>query len=684
VSKVRWRSELWRFLELFALCGFVVVQPVLDVVGGAPDFFIFHGVAGGEVLALVAILALVPPVALWGLGVLAGLVGARARRVAHLVTVAGLLLLLAVQLGKQLTSLRGAVLVVVAVLAAAGVVFAYARLEPARLLLRFAAIGPLVFALLFAFGSPSSAVLLADDRPSTGGSPRSTGPHPPIVMIVLDEFALVSLMDETGEVDAQRLPNFARLAADSTWYRNATGSSGWTPDAVPSMLTGRWPTVQRAPHFAQHPDNLFTLLGDAYQVAAWETITELCPPWVCAGEGDRTRGGLPVALGETASLFRELSSPTDPVRDPYDDYVEPTVSQRLEEVAAARNSDDPRFRFDEAFVMSQPVRFQEYLTALQQPPAAGRPELRFLHLLLPHTPWKYFPDGTLYEGVPGLPVDGEWWGRLALQRYRLQLEYTDRLLGEVLDALQETGRYDESLVVLTADHGVSLTPGGPAGARELSVEKPGIRELAWVPMFLKAPGQTEPEVEDRNWQHVDLLPTIADHAGVEVPWQVDGISWRDSARTDPTKTFHPYVDRPERMDGAAEFASILADPTGIPPVPEAPLPELVGTAVADQPVVESEIELDVKNAGKFDDVELDTRIVPALVHGTVPEEVPAGTPVAIALNGVIGAVVPVVESGDDGRRFAGLIADPDLFVDGENRLELFLVPDGVTLHRVSL
>lgn len=688
----RGRAELWRFLELFALCGFVVVQPLLEVIGGSPDFFIFHGVGGGEVLALVALFVLVPPVVLWGVGGLVGLAGRRVRRVVHLATVAVLFTGLMIELGKHFTPIRGVLLVLLAAAVAAVAMVGYAQLDAARQLLRFAAVGPLVFVLLFTFVSPASAVVLGSDRPSNAGVPEATGPHPPIVLILFDEFAMLSLLDESGTIDASRFPNFARLAGDATWYRNATATSGWTPYAVPSMLRGRWPDRHVAPHYAVYPDNLFTLLGHYYRISASESITELCPPWYCGDRTDQSRGGLPVALAESTGLLGEIMSPVDPVRNPYDDYAEPTVAERLGAMAAARR-ERPDFLFPEGLSSSQPVRFQDFLTGLAAEPgsppagdlpaaaaAAPGPELHFLHLLLPHTPWTYLPDGTRYPNVPGLPVDGPWWGRLALQRYLLQLEYTDRLVGETLDLLERTGRYDESLVVLTADHGVSLTPDG-AGSRELGPDHPGIVELAWVPLFIKAPGQTEGVVEDGNWQHVDLLPTIADYAGVAVPWRVDGISWRRERRDRPTKTFYPYLDQPGTLDGAAGLARILADPTAIPPVPPAPLPELVGTSVGDHPVVPGTVRAQVAGAEAFEEVDPDSGIVPALVHGTVPDRVPEGTPVAIAVNGRIGAVVPVVAAEGE-RRFAGLIEQTGWFTEGANRLELFLVPDGITLHRI--
>ena len=70
-------------------------------------------------------------------------------------------------------------------------------------------------------------------------------PEHPVVMLLLDEFPLTSLLDSKGQVDARLYPNFAKLAGQSTWYRNATAVSGLTQWAVPAMLSGRYPTKAR-------------------------------------------------------------------------------------------------------------------------------------------------------------------------------------------------------------------------------------------------------------------------------------------------------------------------------------------------------------------------------------------------------------------------------------------------------
>ncbi|HYN92839.1 MAG TPA: sulfatase-like hydrolase/transferase [Pilimelia sp.] len=698
-----WRPEALAFLEIAALSGVVVAQPVLDVMGRSPDFFLFHGAGPADVLLLLAILVLAVPLVLWGAGALVGLAGRRARRAVHVGTLGVLATLLAVQVGKEALPVRGVPLVLLAAAAGAALIVAYARWDPARQLVRLAAVGPLVFAALFVFSSPTSAVLLggrstagpagtpgaapgvtgaagaadaAPGRPSAGG-PGSTSPagpdqQPPIVLIVLDELPLLSLLDGAGRVDKARYPNFAALAGGSTWYRNATAVSGWTPYALPAMLTGRYPRTGAAPHYSRYPNNLFTLLGGSYDLRVQESITQLCPPQMCdrAAQG---RGGLPTMLGESAALLQEIVSPAQTPRDPTADFVEPTVAE-----GDAAAPTDPKFRWDR-LDDNQPVRFREFVTGLRP---AARPTAHVLHLLLPHTPWRYLPSGVRYEAPEKLPTDGEWWPRLARERHQLQLGYADRLLGETLAALRSTGLYDDSLVVVTADHGVSFTRGEVG--RGMGAVRASPAEVLWVPTFVKAPGQRAGAVDDRNWQHVDLVPTIADYAGLSVPWEVDGRSARGTPRPETEKSFYDVPAQKVTVDGAAGLAVIAKGAAaGVPPLPAQPAPTLLGRPVAGLPVRDGGPRVTVANAADFQTVT--AAQVPAVVYGTAPPELPAGATLAIAVNGRIGAVVPVLAERAGVPRFAGLLPDESLFTPGANRLELFEVVDGGTaLRRLAL
>ncbi|MER7475854.1 sulfatase, partial [Micromonospora sp. NPDC000018] len=92
----------------------------------------------------------------------------------------------------------------------------------------------------------------------------------------------------------------------------------------------------------------------------------------------------------------------------------------------------------------------------------------------------------------------------------------------------------------------------------------------------------------------------------------------------------------------------------------------------------------VAGLSAFRAVDPDTGRLPAAVWGDVPDEVPDGTLLAVAVNGRVGAVVPVVARDAGGRRFAALVADDRLFHAGENRLDVYRVAVDGTLRRLDL
>ncbi|MFF0234038.1 sulfatase-like hydrolase/transferase [Micromonospora sp. NPDC005254] len=657
-----WRGELGRLLEIVALVGLVVTQPLLDILGRSPDFFLFHRADPGQILLLVALVALAPTVPVALLGALSRLAGRTARALTHTTLVGLLLAALAVQVGRHTTPLRGVPLLVLAGLAGLGGAAAHRRWRSPGKAMRLAAAGPVAFVALFLFVSPTSAVVLPRGDGGAVGTAQGVAVHPPVVMLILDELPLVSLLGGDGRIDAARFPHFAELAEGSTWYRNATGVSGWTPNALPAMLTGRYPARAVAPHYSQYPDNLFTAFGGLYDIQAQESITRLCPPSRCE-QPVTPEQGLGVLVRETGKLLGQVAGPTNTRVDPEDSYREQTrVEAGLD--AAEPVPADPKFRWD-SLDDNQPARFTSFLAGLKPQP---RPALHFLHLLMPHSPWAYLPSGVRYDAPEDLPNDGTGWVELARQRHLAQLGYTDRLIGETLRTLRASGLYDQALVVVTADHGVSFHPG--AQGRGMDAIKAAAGEVAWVPMFVKEPGQQTGRVDDRNWEHVDLLPTVADEAGIRLPWHVDGRSARQAPRADVTKHFY---DTP---------GEAVTFPGGVPTAPPLPTPHpLVGTEVRAGPPGGS---AQVADLAAFRATDPDTGTLPALVWGDVPDAIPDGTLLAVAVNGRIGAVVPVVPADPGGRRFAALLTDDRLFRAGTNQLDVYQVAADGTLRRLTL
>lgn len=713
------KRELWWLLELFALSGFVVAQPLLDVLGHSPDFLLFRQADARDIVLLAVAITLVPPLLLWGIAVAAGLLGRQARRVVQLVLVAGLLGLLGLEVAKKLTPLRGPALAVAAALVGLGGGLLYHKRPALRMWLHFLWPAPIVFLLVFGLASPTAALL----RPAHAPAPQAAGVTPasrpgPIVMVFMDEFPLVSLLDRQGHIDRRLYPNFARLATGSTWYRNATGVSGLTGWAVPSMLTGRYPAEDLVPIASQYPDNLFTLLGQAhhYRMRVFEGMSQLCPPVTCPDAkptGDNGaagtpggQGGLRRMLRDSAQLWTQMVSTREPTQDPTATLDEGTVDAggTASELAP---SADPVRRQKIFNRYKRGISFQRFLSSIRRPADPDEPALYFVHVLMPHQPWKYLPSGQTYpeRRLAESPVrNGRWTSEpwpveSAHQRHLLQTAIADRMIGDLLERLRAVGLYDRSLLVVTADHGMAFTPGQPGRA---SVVGPTAPDVLWVPLFIKRPGQRTPSTTDVNWEHVDLVPTVADIMGVHVPWPTDGVSWAapSAARRPRTeKWFYPRPGVRQVVEGPANEATARRGVTDRLLRPQdgylgwfkfGAHADLVGRRVSDLAVAGSGGTARVTGLDEYRRVDPSSGTVPAQVAGQLIRTAP-GTPprppVAVAVNGVVGGVSETFPSGDARPTwFTAMVAD-SLLHQGDNRLELFLVDTtggGARLHPLTL
>ena len=203
----------------------------------------------------------------------------------------------------------------------AGVVaaVAYVRREEARRLLSVLSPAPLVFLVLFLFFSDANKVVFPDEAEALGSSSESS----PLVVVVFDELTTTSLEDGRERIDENRFPNFASLADDATWYRNATTVADHTDEAIPALLTGREPDLALAPISGDYPENLFTLFAGERKLNVIEASSRLCPESFCATD-DGTFGERMDALARDLSVVSahlllpaKLTTGLPPVNDAF-------------------------------------------------------------------------------------------------------------------------------------------------------------------------------------------------------------------------------------------------------------------------------------------------------------------------------------------------------------------------------
>jgi len=112
--------------------------------------------------------------------------------------------------------------------------------------------------------------------------------------------------------------------------------------------------------------------------------------------------------------------------------------------------------------------------------------------------------------------------RFYLRDYYRLVADVDRQVGRVLSALRDSGLYDNTLVILTADHGEGL------GSHRWVQKAAFWEETARVPLVIAGKGIRRRGVKDGRSlvSGLDILPTMCDYAGVPTPALVRGRSLR--------------------------------------------------------------------------------------------------------------------------------------------------------------
>ncbi|WP_372847332.1 sulfatase [Pontiella sp.] len=122
--------------------------------------------------------------------------------------------------------------------------------------------------------------------------------------------------------------------------------------------------------------------------------------------------------------------------------------------------------------------------------------------------------------------------------YAAMVEAMDEAVGVVLKQLEDSGLADNTIVVFTSDNGgLSTSEGSPTSNLPLRggkgwVYEGGIRE----PWIIRYPGVTKAgAVSDEMICSIDLFPTLAAAAGVEVAHQIDGVDILPALKGEPLK-----------------------------------------------------------------------------------------------------------------------------------------------------
>ena len=683
-------------IHLLVLWAFAVLQPVLGEISSNEVLFFAIRTEGRWVYVIVMVtFAVLPPALLLAIEAVARRISPRLGAITHLIAAWVLVSLFVLTVLIAVVPDWAVASTLLCWVLGALATAAYARLDVVRTFLTVLAPAPAVFLAVFFLSGTTKHLVFPPDSQLAQASTEV-----PLVMVVFDEFPVSSLMGSDGRIDAVRYPNFARLSRQATWFRNTVSAAGASILAVPAVVTGRNPGLDKLlPFPIDHPDSLFTMLGRSHEVNGIEYQLGLCPRKLCPNT--RSAGQQLVSLASSLSVAYLWA-----LRPPRLGVGLPGLGSTPQEAFAAkdvRGAPDAEGADVTELRRYPDLQFERFLSRIKPLDDGGeRPPLHYLHVGLPHVPWVFTPSGKVYtehiDDLPGLEPTREIWGddpnlvRQGFQRHLTQVEFVDRLVGRLTRKLKRTGLYDRSAVALVADHGGSFRAGGD----RRGIRKENAADIGLVPFFLKAPEQSKGRMVDRLVRGVDVLPTIADALGASVPRDVDGHSafnGREPASAaiqgvapEPLRFSKAELER-QRARTLREKISLFglgSDRRGLFGLGAGR--ELVGRQLEDLPLAApGRADVKIDRAEEFDSIDPASRFVPALIKGIVVGE-GAGEvhDLAISVNGRIAAAGPTYElPGTREKRFS-LVVPESAFRAGDNDVRAFAVTGGFRLRLVPL
>jgi hypothetical protein len=678
---------------LVGVAGLAVTQPVLDLFGRNPTFFVAGGYARGQIVAFALVVAFVPALVVFMASAVLGLADRRVGRWMHGGAVAGFAGLFGLVVCRSMGVDELVPALAVAVVVALAMAAAEWHMRWARRFFSYLAVGNVAFVVLFLLTSPSAELLTGASHADTG-SVRIPPLKGPVVVVVLDEFPLTSLLRTDGSINEVRYPNLAALARETTWFRNAASESTKTHESVPTILTGR--LDGKLPILRDHPRNLFTLLGARYPVSRYELVTDLCPMEVCARPGRPLRQ----ALDDAWVVYRHRVLPTE-LRDglpgidhswgnfgdglagdgaPVPEVTFPTTASGEPDVFARMR---PVWATSEGRARGQAGVLLSHIDLI-----GAAPSLNFIHVALPH---------QIYELTPWGGINTDPWTAKTLPQERsnpgynfvfrelrahqvLQTGAVDGMVGHLVDRLKALGAWEEATVVITSDHGVDITP--PGGfSREPTAGNTD--ELFRVPLFVKAPGETAGKVRDEPASTVDVLPSLVDLLDIDTDWYFDGHSLFDGSQ--------PKIDRRVTSDVEAAFevagrhAALFPRGDGWDDLAAVGVAEdLVGRPVTEFAVgAPGALSVTYERQDQLANLDVDSGPVPYSLRGRLRGSDSTPPELVVALNGTFAGTIGGYRPHGDAWRFSGVMAN--YFVDGPNDVvayQLERVGNRVVLHEV--
>ncbi|MBI1319157.1 MAG: sulfatase-like hydrolase/transferase [Candidatus Hydrogenedens sp.] len=335
---------------------------------------------------------------------------------------------------------------------------------------------------------------IADAAPEDGA---------PNVLLVSLDTVRADALGCYGDSEAHT-PNIDMLAERGVVFEQAYSTSSWTKPAHASVFTGRFARTHGAMRHDERLSPAWPSLPELLYERGYETMGVVSAPPLNRlfgfARGFQQYDDATYLLDRQADVFiRRWGNPSV---DIHTGHTGSLITDRAIAMLERRSHDDRPF-----------FLFLNYFDAHHnyQPPYQGdRP----------------FYGGTQYGEIDqwnnapaplDAPADEVDVPRLRAL-YRDELRYVDEQVGRLIAHLQRRGEFENTVVVVFGDHGDEFLEHG-----RLAHGYTLFNEVLHVPLMISGPGIAADQRSHSAVSLADVLPTLLDELGLEVPAELDGV-----------------------------------------------------------------------------------------------------------------------------------------------------------------
>ncbi len=661
------------FLTYLALSTMSIAQPILDLYGKNPTVFSAAKLSSLEVGLFVLIVVLVPALLATGLDRVTRFLGPKVNEATRLWLIAFFSFLLGIAVARWVHVSGNIGAFGLGFIFAVVIPVAYDRKKAIREWSRWLAV--LSVAVTASAVLQLQPILLASNGPASDA--QVSKKDITVLQIVLDEFPLYPLLDSDGSINAERFPGFAELAKESTWYRNNVAESNFTHQAVPAILSSSVPKQSGGPFLAQYPKNIFTLYAGKTTVGGIEPVTSLCPKTVCKSPSSSNSafqyGRFKKFLRDASYVYGQRVLP--PVLRSHIPSIEGTWGG----FGAVAN------KFKEQFDVGALSQIDSLSAGVKAVTDDKGARVQVVHALVPHAPWRITPDlrvAPLSNSISTSNPEGFDGIRDTYQTFLYQVGAADRAVSKVIVDLKAAGRWENTMVIVTADHGISFIPTLPQRHTDFS-EQDAVNDIYRIPTFIKYPGQKAAVVSDCAMTNLDLLPTIIDVTGTKTSWKFAGTS---VAHACPTGRIRGVVSATgetavlkdgfeKAVERSVHYATVVSNVGPIRRVAAVgSSASLIGHPITSTKVNDSVTAWTLNQKKMFSNVS-DQRgaKIPSLITGLVRinGSLDAGTEGIISVDGIAAGVIGELDGARGLVQYTAIL-DYTLLSAGSHKVELFV------------